>query len=147
MEALPTDVLVVVASHMDMRDLDHLLAVSRTMHNGVDETFFYDVAVRWRGLAFWARAFSRRTRHTFRGMRIELRILQQFEETLRRRCMAVWTEADYCTWWRAEETVAAARAAVATHPARLVVARGVEADEAGWTAVKAAVARAAVMVL
>lgn len=103
LDALPLDMLALVASHLSLHDVERMVGSCRTLRETVDEAFYREVAVQWRGVAFWARALSRRTRHTFRGMRAELRIIDVFEHNLRRRALPVWTEADYWAWWHAEE--------------------------------------------
>ena len=98
-DLLPRDVWVLVCAHLPFDDATRLLSTCRA---GLDDTFYWSLAVETHGAGFWARALRRRTRHVFTSMRDELRTLFLFEERLRAERLPRWSVEDYYRWWDAE---------------------------------------------
>ena len=99
MDTFPTDLLVLVAAHLDHRSLEQLVATHRVFYDHADERFYWHVACdRW-GEAFWQRAVQRPTSRTFQSMRDELRILHLFFQNVRKAGGKEWTHKDFYAFW------------------------------------------------
>jgi len=97
------DLLAVVCSHLDFKDMLNLLFTSQSLYANNIDGFFKLVAVLQWGVNFWADALSRNTSKTYSGMKNELFQISRLNARFDSSNLPRWGQSDYRVFWAVED--------------------------------------------